>query len=157
MIASQHLEPMFPNGVPPEIISRSSREQPVLMSSQENVPCHADSKEKEKKSSLKKRLTMRELGFSSGSSSKDQTDNSTSNDQQQEGLLELIISRDALCPLKPEEKRLIWESRHQLLHIPKSLPKFVLSVSYDDRFAVQDMHELLGTSPCFCACWPFNY
>lgn len=63
----------------------------------------------------------------------------------EEAKINWILSRDSLCPLKPEEKQLLWEHRYELLSKPKSLPKFLLSVAYEDRYQVQEMHHLLGT------------
>lgn len=55
-----------------------------------------------------------------------------------------LIAHDALCPVKGEDKKLLWDRRHDLMGIPKSLPKFLLSVAYDDRLAVQEMHYLVN-------------
>lgn len=54
-----------------------------------------------------------------------------------------IIGKDPLYVLTPEERQTLWEHRDYCFEKPHSLPKFLQSVNYADREAVQIMHRML--------------
>lgn len=58
--------------------------------------------------------------------------------------LEYIISRDMLYELSKAEKELLWAHPSYCKRIPSALPKFMLSVPWNNRFAVAKAHRLLG-------------
>eukprot|EP01119_Soliformovum_irregulare_P017393 TRINITY_DN5165_c0_g1_i1.p1 TRINITY_DN5165_c0_g1~~TRINITY_DN5165_c0_g1_i1.p1 ORF type:complete len:1287 (-),score=389.49 TRINITY_DN5165_c0_g1_i1:1418-5278(-) len=57
--------------------------------------------------------------------------------------LDTIIMKDPLFQIEAEDKRLLWEEREYCKSKPKALPKFLTSVAYNDRLAVQIMHSML--------------
>jgi hypothetical protein len=55
--------------------------------------------------------------------------------------IDRIISMDPLYPLTPDDKKILWMEKDYCKKQPKSLPKFLLSASYNDRNSVQTMHK----------------
>jgi phosphatidylinositol-4,5-bisphosphate 3-kinase len=58
--------------------------------------------------------------------------------------LEKIVSRDPLAPLDEQDKELVWEMREYCLYeLPRSLPKVLQSVSWNNHCEVAEMYSLL--------------
>jgi len=57
--------------------------------------------------------------------------------------LNRIISADPLAPLVEEDKMLLWGNRYYLASNPAALPKFLLSIHWDDHKQVQEAHRML--------------
>ena len=57
--------------------------------------------------------------------------------------LDSIVKADPLTPLDLEQKGLIWGNRHYLSNFPTSLPKFLLSVRWEDNFQVKEALRML--------------
>ena len=68
-------------------------------------------------------------------------DRNTSKDTKDK--LQQIISADPLTPLVDEDKMLIWGHRYYLSKNPAALPKFLLSVNWDECTQVQEAHRML--------------
>ncbi|KNC46264.1 hypothetical protein, variant [Thecamonas trahens ATCC 50062] len=58
-------------------------------------------------------------------------------------VINAVIARDPLAEITPGEKDLLWKARYTLVHTPEALPKFLLSVKWDDPSQVQEVHRLL--------------
>jgi phosphatidylinositol-4,5-bisphosphate 3-kinase len=54
-----------------------------------------------------------------------------------------IVAQDPLSPLTSEEKKLLWENRAFLTHIPQALPKVLKSVNWNNFVHAQDMYTLM--------------
>jgi phosphatidylinositol 3-kinase len=63
------------------------------------------------------------------------------------GLIETLINWDPLYSLSEEEMDLLWECRWSLPQKPRSLPKFLQAVPWDDPAAVQEAHIILARWP----------
>jgi hypothetical protein len=61
--------------------------------------------------------------------------------------IDKIINSDPLFQLTDAHKKTLWEDRDYCKTKTHSLPKFLLSVGYNDRFHVQVMHRLLVDWP----------
>ena len=57
--------------------------------------------------------------------------------------LNTIISADPLSPLTDEHKILLWSNRFFLTSMPQALPKFLLSIHWDEPIQVKEAHKLL--------------
>mmetsp|Transcript_419 Transcript_419/g.1446 ORF Transcript_419/g.1446 Transcript_419/m.1446 type:complete len:1166 (-) Transcript_419:175-3672(-) len=57
--------------------------------------------------------------------------------------LDKIIRADPLTDLKMEDKMILWGNRMYISTIPSALPKFLLSVRWDDCMQVQEAHRML--------------
>lgn len=55
-----------------------------------------------------------------------------------------LFRRDPLYTMTAEERALVWRCRKWLLDVPDALPKFLLSVAWDDACAVEECHTLLS-------------
>eukprot|EP00163_Fabomonas_tropica_P026300 TRINITY_DN477_c0_g1_i2.p1 TRINITY_DN477_c0_g1~~TRINITY_DN477_c0_g1_i2.p1 ORF type:complete len:1361 (-),score=382.34 TRINITY_DN477_c0_g1_i2:229-4311(-) len=64
-----------------------------------------------------------------------------------ENKIEELITKDPLHVLAPEDVTLLWGVRHVLKNKPLALPKFLQSVNWVDRHAVQETHRLLAEWP----------
>nr|WEL12771.1 phosphatidylinositol-4,5-bisphosphate 3-kinase catalytic subunit alpha/beta/delta [Halisarca dujardinii] len=59
--------------------------------------------------------------------------------------LESIVSRDPLAPMDEQDKELVWEMREYCLYeLPRSLPKVLLSVSWNNHCEVSEMYSMLA-------------
>lgn len=50
---------------------------------------------------------------------------------------------DPLTELTMEDKMMLWGNRHFIASIPTALPKFLLSVKWDDCMQVKEAHKML--------------
>eukprot|EP01118_Nematostelium_gracile_P005680 TRINITY_DN1805_c0_g1_i3.p1 TRINITY_DN1805_c0_g1~~TRINITY_DN1805_c0_g1_i3.p1 ORF type:complete len:787 (-),score=181.35 TRINITY_DN1805_c0_g1_i3:43-2256(-) len=57
--------------------------------------------------------------------------------------IDQLIQKDPLYQLTPHDKIVMWQEREYCKKKGRSLPKFLQSVPYNDRSAVQTMHSLL--------------
>ena len=62
-------------------------------------------------------------------------------------VIDKIITSDPLFQLTEQHKKILWEERDYCKSRPHSLPKFLLSVGFNDRFQVQVMHRMLTDWP----------
>lgn len=56
----------------------------------------------------------------------------------------VFFGADALYQLSDHEKTILWDSKFFCIGKPGALPKLLQSVSYNDRNAVQQMHQYLN-------------
>jgi phosphatidylinositol-4,5-bisphosphate 3-kinase len=68
-------------------------------------------------------------------------------DPAQAELIHNLISKYPLYPLTKEERSMLWKFRRYCAGFPKSLPKLLLSVPYNSRACVQELHRLLQAWP----------
>eukprot|EP01114_Cavostelium_apophysatum_P016118 TRINITY_DN4532_c0_g2_i2.p1 TRINITY_DN4532_c0_g2~~TRINITY_DN4532_c0_g2_i2.p1 ORF type:complete len:1434 (+),score=438.70 TRINITY_DN4532_c0_g2_i2:87-4388(+) len=54
-----------------------------------------------------------------------------------------LASTDPLYPLTENDKKILWSEREYCKTKPHSLPKFLTAVAYNDRFAIQIMHQMI--------------
>jgi len=54
-----------------------------------------------------------------------------------------LINKDPLYPITPSDKIMLWNERNYCKSKASSLPKFLMSVAYNDRISVQIMHNML--------------
>lgn len=57
--------------------------------------------------------------------------------------IERVIRADPLTPLTDEDKMNLWGNRMYISQIPNALPKFLLSVNWDDCMQVKEAHKML--------------
>jgi len=65
----------------------------------------------------------------------------------QKAEVDLLISKDPLYVLQTHEKELLWAFRGYCRMKPESLPKFLVSVPYDDHVSVEYAHKVLTEWP----------
>ena len=58
-------------------------------------------------------------------------------------MLRTVINRDLLHQLTEDERHQIWVHRYKLTHIPKALPKLMLTINWGFREQVQEAYHLL--------------
>ena len=57
-------------------------------------------------------------------------------------MLRTVINRDLLHQLTEDERHQIWVHRYKLTHIPKALPKLMLTINWGFREQVQEAYHL---------------
>ena len=66
-------------------------------------------------------------------------------------MLRAVINRDLLHQLSEEERHQIWVHRYKLTHIPKALPKLMLTINWGFREQVQEACVACAKPPCTAA------
>ncbi|KAF2075085.1 hypothetical protein CYY_003605 [Polysphondylium violaceum] len=96
---------------------------------------------------LAQSIVFASIPYQSGSSAIDSLIEQSPDNMKESTKLSKIIDKSPLSTLKPQEKELVWKYRNYLKNIPKSIPKVILSVPWDNPASVTELYHLLEIWP----------